>query len=367
MPVSAPLRLFFAGWADHVHLERWAGYFARTGNEVGVFSFSDTGRYPESVIQSRIAFRDRGIFWRRLHLRWLLARFRPQIVHVHWAAFAHYFLGLWDGPLVITAWGSDVYRLDEQSPAARQQACAAFERADAITCDSEDLATAIGRLVPSCASRIAVIQWGVDTDLFSPTVDYSLLAKELKIEDRPVIFSARNFMPNYNHDVILHAFVLVKKAIPDAVLIMKNYNGKLDYLGAMRGLINELELEDSVRIIESIPYEQMPQLYALSQVTVSIPSSDATPMALLEAMACGSVPVFSDLPSLREWITSGSNGVLVNSSDVVCLSNSIINTIRNQELSKTIAATNRDLVESRGSQRFWMEKADQIYRMLTHP
>ncbi|MEW6513524.1 MAG: glycosyltransferase family 4 protein [Pseudomonadota bacterium] len=364
MPVSQPLRICFAGWADHVHLERWAGYFARSGHEVGVFSFSDTGRYPESVVQSRIAFRDRGAFWRRLHLRWLLARFRPQIVHIHWAAFAHYFVALWDGPLVITAWGSDVYRLAEQPPAVRQQTRAAFERADAITCDSDDLAAAIAQLAPSCASRITVIQWGVDTDLFSPAVDATPLAKELNIENRPVIFSARNFMPIYNQDVILRAFALVRQTIPEAVLIMKNYNGRPDYLAAMRILVSELGLEDSVRIIDSIPYEQMPQIYALSSATVSIPSSDATPMALLEAMACGSVPVFSDLPSLREWIASGENGFLVDCKDAAGLATCITNTISNKELCKRIASTNRNLVGTRASQHFWMGKVDQLYRLL---
>ena len=51
-------------------------------------------------------------------------------------------------------------------------------------------------------------------------------------------------------------------------------------------------------------------LYRLGAVVVSVPSSDGTPQLVLEAMACGAVPVLSDLPSLHVWVAQGVQGLV---------------------------------------------------------
>ena len=47
-------------------------------------------------------------------------------------------------------------------------------------------------------------------------------------------------------------------------------------------------------------------------VFVSPMISDGVPCSMLEAMACGMIPVMSDLESIREHITDGVNGFLFN-------------------------------------------------------
>ena len=48
-----------------------------------------------------------------------------------------------------------------------------------------------------------------------------------------------------------------------------------------------------------------------ADVFVSVPSSDGTSVALLQAMAAGCFPIVSDLPSQRELIDHGVNGLRV--------------------------------------------------------
>ena len=48
---------------------------------------------------------------------------------------------------------------------------------------------------------------------------------------------------------------------------------------------------------------------------MSLPRSDATSVSLLEAMACGCLPVVSNLPANREWISDGVNGKVVNEGE----------------------------------------------------
>src|SRR6185436_313494 len=95
--------------------------------------------------------------------------------------------------------------------------------------------------------------------------------------------------------------------VPNAMLLMKNYKGEGLYTQLIKKHIDALGLSESVRIVYDMPYERMRELYRMSTVTVSVPFSDATSMSVLEAMSCGSAPIVSDLPSLREWVQDGWN------------------------------------------------------------
>jgi glycosyltransferase involved in cell wall biosynthesis len=76
-------------------------------------------------------------------------------------------------------------------------------------------------------------------------------------------------------------------------------------------------------------------LYSKAKIWVSIPESDATSISLLEAMACGCIPIVSDLPANREWIKSGVNGIVVKDLESDFISEAlIINEINAIELNK---------------------------------
>ena len=77
MQARPRLKLCFIGWADHVHLERWAGYFARLRHEVSLISFSGRGNYPEGVRQYTLGLCRRGMFWKKLRIAYLLWRIKP--------------------------------------------------------------------------------------------------------------------------------------------------------------------------------------------------------------------------------------------------------------------------------------------------
>jgi glycosyltransferase involved in cell wall biosynthesis len=366
-PASGPgaaLHLCFVGWGDHIHLERWAGYFAKRGHRVSVVSLTGAGRYPEGVIQRMIGLQTRGMRWRRLKLKYLLWRLKPDLVHAHWASYAYDVTRVWAGPAVATAYGSDIYRLDEHGDTVKRQVVEGLRRVKRITCDSKDLQQRIAMLTGRSDEDIALIQWGVDTELFSPGVpDPEFFNSVIKYE-RPVVFSARDFTPLYQQEVVVKAFQQVLQELPNAMLIMKYHNGLPQYRAAIEARIRESGIGHAVRIVNSIPYEQMPNLYRIANVTVSIPSSDATPMSLLEAMACGSAPVFSDVPSLREWIADGSNGYLVAPHDHGLLVRRILEVLRNPHIARTFAERNLDIVKRRANQVANMSVMESIYRRL---
>ena len=354
------MRICYLGWGDHVHMERWAGYFAHLGHEVIILSLSGRGSYQKEVRQyrlSRFAWSYRAqIAWLRLLLRHL----KPDWVHVHWANFAGILDGIWDGPLAVTVWGSEIYKLAEMSPITRERLVRALNQAAVVTCDSQDLAARIETLATLPKGQVAIIQWGVDMERFRPEGQAPSIFNLDGGTAGPVILSPRAFTPLYNLHIIIDAFALVHEKIPDVRLLMKRYAAKPDYERQVLARIEELGLTAVVGIVGEIAYEAMADFYRAGQVLVSVPDSDGTPMSLLEGMACGCIPVVSDLPSLREWVTHGTNGWLVPVRDTQVLADTLLDALSDSERISAWGARNIKLVQERASQDVNMRRMQAI-------
>lgn len=358
------MKLCFIGWGDHVHLERWAGYFAQLGHEVSVISVSGLGSYPSSVRQHVLGLQQRALRWKILKLRYLLARLRPEVIHAHWAHFAYLAARSSKRPLVVTAWGSDIYRLDEQSGGTVDQLRHGLEAACLITCDSLDQREQLRRTMGIHETKIRVIQWGVDTSLFRPGPADPGLATELDAVGRPVVLSARHLHPIYNQETVVSAFSLVLREIPDALLVLRQHSSDPAYLANLKRRIEDCGLRSSVRLVGTLPYQRLADLYRLADVSVSVPFSDGTPMSVLEAMACGSAPVVSDLPSLKEWIQGGWNGELVHPNDTSALAARIVRLLKDAALRSAYAQRNLEIVQTRATQQANMATMEALYREM---
>lgn len=352
------MRLCFVGWGDHVHVERWAGYFAERGHDVAVISVSGLGKYPAGVRQYALGLERRGDRWKILKLRYLLAKIGPELVHVHWAPFSSLAARASALPLVVTAWGSDIYRLPMDHELERS-----LQAARLITCDSIDQKERLRRISGVAEENIHVIQWGVDASQFNPAAPDPGLAAELGVLGRQVVLSARQLTPLYNHETVVSAFALVRRQIPDAVLVLKQYIAKdPQYVRDLQGRIDALGLRESVRMVGMLPYARMAGIYRLAPVTVSVPFSDGTSMSVLEAMACASVPIVSDLPSLREWIRDGWNGYLVPPRDAEAIAARLVSLLTNAELRSLYAARNLEIVRERATQQANMARMEELYQ-----
>jgi glycosyltransferase involved in cell wall biosynthesis len=105
-------------------------------------------------------------------------------------------------------------------------------------------------------------------------------------------------------------------------------------------------------------------LYKRSQLYVSPSSHDGTPNSLLEAMACGCFPVVGDIESLREWITQGVNGLLVNPTSPQALAGGICRALDAVDLRQRAASYNLSLIEDRAAQGTTLPKIDAFYQQF---
>ena len=108
----------------------------------------------------------------------------------------------------------------------------------------------------------------------------------------------------------------------------------------------------------------MAELFRQSQISLSITTHDGTPNTLLEAMACGCFPIAGDIESLREWITPGVNGLLVDPGDPKALAAAIVNALLQPDLRRQAGERNLQMVKERAEYEKIMREAEEFYNSL---
>jgi glycosyltransferase involved in cell wall biosynthesis len=102
----------------------------------------------------------------------------------------------------------------------------------------------------------------------------------------------------------------------DVTAVFVRFNSHPATVAALEAEAIGLGLEDRVRFVPAIPHAEMPAYLRLADVVLSTPTSDGTPVTVLEAMAVGRPVIVTDLPSLREWLADIDPVALIPTGDV---------------------------------------------------
>jgi len=356
----APLRILFFADASSVHTRRWVASAVERGAEAVVIT-----RQPGEVPGARqvIAIRpgsDKATWFKALPevrrvVRELGATFRPDIVHGHYVTS----YGLWAAacglncPKVLTAWGSDILVTPKQSRLMRWVVRWSLRRADLITADSMDMVEEIASYDPT--APVHQILWGADTDKFTPATPAS---------DFQVV-SLRSWEPNYNIDLVIEAFARFLSLRPHSHALLHLLGG-----GRMEAALQErvaaLRLLQQVRFHGRVGDQAMVEAIQRSHVSVSVPTSDATSVSVLESMACGLPIIATDLPANRQWITE-RGGWIVPVRDVDAVAQALLTAYDHPERLAQMGAHNRDLIERQASRRGQMDAMWRLYEKLLMP
>ena len=124
-----------------------------------------------------------------------------------------------------------------------------------------------------------------------------------------LIVNARGIRDYIRNDTLLAALSLLAPELDPDVRVVFVDAAKDSQL---RREVGERQLDGRVIMAGRITRASVMALFRRADVSVSISSHDGTPNSLLEATYEGAIPVCGDIPSLREWITDGSNGFLAH-------------------------------------------------------
>jgi glycosyltransferase involved in cell wall biosynthesis len=260
-------------------------------------------------------------------------------------------------PLLVSIWGND-FTLHAAS--GRQMAALTrqvLERADALHTDcwrDNRLAGSWGFDLQK-PSIVLPGAGGIQLDVFYPSPMANLTHRL-----SPVVINPRGLRAYVRTDTFFQAIPKVLAQSPDVKFVCPVMAGEAQ----AEKWVERLKLHRSVFLLPRLSRIQMADAFRRAQVVLSITTHDGTPNTLLEAMACGCFPIAGDLESLREWITPGVNGLLVNPSDADELAVAILRALADGKMRDQAQAKNLELIHERAEYNQVMQKAALFYQQI---
>ncbi len=190
-------------------------------------------------------------------------------------------------------------------------------------------------------NNIEVIPPGVNIHIFKPLAKTE---KETKLDiPKNFIFTISRIDANKGHDYLLYAFDIVRKTVPDVHLVIGGGSPKpkqveLKVKAKMRRIIAECNMEERVHIIGYVPDELMAPYYRQAKIFVLPSKFEPFGMTALEARACGTPVIASNLGGIKENFTSRKDGILVDPSNREKLANAMTDLLENKTFATKIAA-----------------------------
>jgi teichuronic acid biosynthesis glycosyltransferase TuaC len=203
-------------------------------------------------------------------------------------------------PVVITARGTDINQIADFRLPRQMILWAAREAAGVITvCQAlKDRLCEIG----AAPDHVHVLRNGVDLQLFRPQ-NRDALRLTYGVTGA-VALSVGHLITRKGHDLVIRAVA----ELPDVTLLIA---GEGPELGALTSLADSLGVAGRVRFLGQMAPGELAGIYAAADVLALASSREGWANVLLEAMACGTPVVASNVWGTPEVVTERVAGLLV--------------------------------------------------------
>jgi hypothetical protein len=256
-------------------------------------------------------------------------------------------------PLLVSSWGNDFTLHARSTPFMGSATRRAMQRAVALHSDTQrDLRLAHGwGFAAGLPSLVLPGNGGVRGEIFyAPQHTNSQLR----------IVNPRGLRAYVRNDVFFKAIAMIVKEFPSPQVDCPAMQGEPQ----AEAWVREHGLEQNVTLLPKLAPSALAEVYRSASVLVSPSTHDGTPNTLLEGMASGLLPVAGGLDSIREWITDGENGLLVNAANPAALAAAMRRALTDAGLRQRAAQRNAALIAQRADFAVNMPIAEKFYESL---
>lgn len=211
------------------------------------------------------------------------------------------------------------------------------------------------------AERIVKINGvGIDIDKFKPELmqSKSELRRQYGYDENSfILIYPADLSVRKNQTMLLKAVALLKERIPDLKLLLP---GQPILLNEYSSLCKELGITDNV---DFLGYRRdIPQLVALSDVSVSSSRQEGLPINIIEAMAMGKPIVVTNVRGNADLIENNLGGFTVPLNDAEAMANAIIKLYKNTDLQIKMGKYNIDRAQEYSCDKI-IDKLMRIYNI----
>lgn len=313
------------------------------------------------IISKKPAFKSFPLASELMHFKKIVKEFKPDLVHTGYiwqvgilAAFADFH------PHLSMAWGSDILTEPGKSWIIRKLVKKVLNQSDHVQCDAEFVKQKIISDFRLPSSKITVFPWGIELGIFAKTDKQTAREKLHIAPEKFVMIYNRHLEPVYGVNYLLEAFRIFSESKEDVMLLVLS-EGSLK--NSVLKFITENNLEEKVTMIGRVINKELPDFLNASDLYVSPALSDGTSLSLLEAMACGTGLVVTDVPAIKEWVTD-ENGIMVKKENPGEIAKALEKYYINRDLINKHGAVNIKLAQEKADWDKNYLKLKEIYNKL---
>ncbi|AJT41659.1 glycosyltransferase [Psychromicrobium lacuslunae] len=181
--------------------------------------------------------------------------------------------------------------------------------ADRLIANTAAEAAQLAQLYGGCQDQIAVVPPGVDLETFRPPVSKINAAEDSALQ---IVFAGRLQRLKGPH-LLLGALAQLRSTRPELrfqLTVIGSQSGKQHY--DLPALAKELGVGEQVRFLEPLPPSSLAQQFAAADVVAMPSSSESFGLVALEAQACGTPVLATNVGGLSQAVIDGETGYLVN-------------------------------------------------------
>ncbi len=216
-------------------------------------------------------------------------------------------------------------------------------------------------------ARAELIYHGVDTDLFHPAVDPGPTRQRYGYSDHDVVIACAGRLKERKGILqALQAFALVHAAHPETRLLIVGSvsSASLDYAAQLEAETDRLGLRSAVTIDRTVTFDQMPGVLAAADIVTQPSLEEGLGLSVLEAMSAGRAAVITDIPGIREILTTPDIALVVQPGRIEPLSAALERLVVNARERAGLALRGRLHVVEHFSRSRMMSQTEAALRLV---
>ena len=296
----------------------------------------------------------------------LIKKEKIDLIHSHWVipsgligSISKKIFGI---KHVTTAHAGDIFTI-KNFKALRSIGSFVLRNSDRITANSSYTKDAILSVESKVKDNVEIIPMGVDTYHFNPKWKNSLNLKKF-FKTKYLILSVGRLVEKKGIKYLIMAMKYIIEEFSDCKLLIGGSGPEKDNL---EKLISELGLSDKVFLTGYIKNSELPSYYASSDVFV-LPSivmregdTEGLGIVLLEAMACGTPVIGSNVGGIRDIIKNNETGFLTKSKNPEDIADKIIKILSSEQLKQQFSENSLKMIKEYFS---WHVVTNMFFKVL---
>lgn len=183
-------------------------------------------------------------------------------------------------------------------------------------------------------SKVAVVENGIDGEVFHPGVDGTALRQQVGFAPQDVVIVfVGSFQPYHRVDLLLKAFAQLPEDTPGRLLLV----GEGRETPEAKAIAEQLGLMPRVVFAGRVPYEQVPAYVAAGDIAIMPATNEyGNPMKVYEYMALGKAVVAPNQKTITEIVTHDQDVYLFAQEDILDMRDALQRLIEDPALRKRL-------------------------------